>query len=72
MKSVLLLTRVDGDANGVGHVLQIAIEISESNTVKEILSYAKDFAGYRKNLDGIKMQIMELKTQEEEKCLGLN
>ena len=68
MKAILLLTRVDGDENGIGHVTTIAHELCENSAVKDILSHAKHFAGCRVNLDGIKMEIMELKAlQEEEK-----
>ena len=65
MKAILLLTRVDGDENGVGHVTTTAHELCENSTVKDIIDYAKHFAGCRVNLDGIKMEIMELKAQEE-------
>ena len=67
MKAILLLTRVDGDENGVGHIMTIAHELCENSTVKDILAHAKHFAGCRVNLDGIKMEIMELKAQEEKK-----
>ena len=67
MKAILLLTSVDGDQNGIGHVTTIAHELCENSTVKDILAHAKHFAGCRVNLDGIKMEIMELKAQEEEK-----
>ena len=67
MKAILLLTRVDGDANGVGHIATIAHELCEKSTVKDIMAHAKHFAGCRINLNGIKMEIMELKEQEEEK-----
>lgn len=67
MKAVLLLTSVDWDQNGIGHVTTIAHELCENNTVKDILAHAKHFAGCRVNLDGIQMEIMELKAQEEEK-----
>lgn len=65
MKYILLLTRIDGDANGVGHVTTIAHELSERSAVKDIMKYAKEFAGNRDNLTGIKIEIMEVKAQEE-------
>ena len=67
MKAILLLTKIDGDANGVGHIVTTAHELCENSTVKDILAHAKHFAGCRVNVDGIKMEIMELKAQEEEK-----
>ena len=66
MKAILLLTRVDGDENGVYHIITIAHELCENSTVKDILAHAKHFAGCRVNLDGIKMEIMELKKKGEE------
>jgi hypothetical protein len=66
MKAILLLTRVDGDENGIGHVTTIAHELCENSTVKDILAHAKHFAGCRVSLDGVKMEILELKSQEEE------
>ena len=66
MKAILLLTRVDGDQNGVGHIMTIAHELCENSTVKDILAHAKHFAGYGEILDGVKMEIFELKAQEEE------
>ena len=66
MKYILLLTRIDGDSNGVGHVTTIAHELSEISAIKDILKYAKEFAGNRANLTGIKIEIMEVKAQEEE------
>ena len=67
MKTILLLTRVDGDANGVGHTVTIAHELCENSMVKDIVAHAKHFAGWRDNLDGVKMEILELKAQDEEK-----
>jgi hypothetical protein len=66
MKAILLLTRVDGDQNGIGHIMTIAHELCENSTVKDILEHAKHFAGCRANLDGIKMEIMELKAPRDE------
>ena len=67
MKAILLLTRVDGDENGVGHITTIAHELHEENTIKDIFQLCKNFVPYRKSIDGVKMEIMELKALEEEK-----
>lgn len=67
MKAVLLLTRVDGDSDGVGHVTTMVYEMCENSTIKDIFACAKGFVKYRKSIDGVKMEIMELKAQEEEK-----
>ena len=67
MKAVLLLTRVDGDANGVGHTTTIAHELCENSTVKDIFQLCKKFVPYVISIDGVKMEILELKAQEEEK-----
>ena len=66
MKAMLLLTRVDGDENGVGHITTIAHELHEENTIKDIFRLCKNFVPYRKSIDGVKMEIFELKAQEEE------
>jgi hypothetical protein len=66
MKAILLLTRVDGDENGVGHITTIAHELHEENTIKDIFQLCKNFVPYRKSIDGVKMEIMELKALEEE------
>ena len=66
MKAILLLTRVDGDENGIGHVTTIAHELCENSTVKDIFQLCKNFVPYRIDLDGVKMEILELKAQEEE------
>ena len=65
MKAVLLLTRVDGDENGIGHVTTIAHELCENSTVKDIFQLCKNFVPYRIDLDGVKMEILELKAREE-------
>ena len=67
MKAILLLTRVDGDENGVGHITTIAHELHEENTIKDIFQLCKNFVPYRKSIDGVKMEIMELKEQERNK-----
>jgi hypothetical protein len=67
MKTILLLTRVDGDANGIGHTTTIAHELCENSTVKDIFQLCKNFVPYRTSIDGVKMEILELKAQEEEK-----
>ena len=64
MKYILLLTRIDGDSNGVGHVTTIAHELSGTSTIKDILEYAKAFASDRANLTAIKIEIMEVKAHE--------
>lgn len=66
MKAMLLLTRVDGDENGIGHITTIAHELCENSTVKDIFQLCKNFVPYRKSFDGVKMEIFELKAQEEE------
>ena len=65
MKAVLLLTRVDGDENGVGHITTIAHELHEENTIKDIFQLCKNFVPYIESIDGVKMEILELKAQEE-------
>ncbi len=67
MKAILLLTRVDGDENGVGHITTIAHELHEENTIKDIFQLCKNFVPYRKSIDGVKIEILELKAQDEEK-----
>jgi hypothetical protein len=67
MMAVLLLTKVDGDENGVGHISTIAHRLHEENTIKDIFQLCKNFVPYRTSIDGVKMEILELKAQEEEK-----
>lgn len=69
MKAILLLTRVDADDNGVGHVTTIAQELDEDTTVGEVIARARHFVHWRDTLSGVKMEIFEVekcdKAQEE-------